>query len=229
MSRIALFSLLLAVAQSPAPAQLVSAGVTGGVPISNHSQDYGTGCLVTHDPVLVTTCGPNRFFMKPYAVGPTIAIHLPWRISVEAGMLYERFHKDFAHAVELRDGELVNFGQYFGASANAWLFPLQLKYTFAKRTLSPFVDAGATLRHLGSFDGTGTQADFYLNPQPTAFHMESGRTLDVAVTVGAGVGWRAGAFDISPEVRFLHWTSAYYQPAQNQAMLMLGIAFPARR
>ena len=229
MSRIALFGLLLAVAQCPAPAQLVSAGVTGGVPISNHSQDYGTGCLVTHDPVLVNACGPNRFFMKPYAVGPTIAIHLPWRISVEAGMLYERFHKDVAHAVELSEGGPVSFGQYFGASANAWLFPLQLKYTFAKWTVSPFVDAGATLRHLGPFEGTGMQADFYLNPQPTSFHIESGRDLDVAITVGAGVKWRVSVFELSPEVRFLRWTSAYYQSAQDQAMLMLGVTLPARR
>jgi hypothetical protein len=165
--------------------------------------------------------------MKPYAIGPTISLHLPWRISVEAGMLYERFHKDFAHAVELRDGELVNFGQYFGASANGWLFPLQIKYTFAKRTLSPFVNAGATLRHLGPFDGTGAQADFYLHPQPASFHIESSRDLDVGITAGAGVRWRAGVIDVSPEIRFLRWTSAYYQPAQNQAMLMLSITFPA--
>lgn len=229
MRRLALLGVLLAVVQSPAPAQLVSVGVTGGVPISIHSQDYGTACLVTHDPALVNTCGPNRFFMKPYAVGPTVALHLPWRISVEAGMLYERFHKDVAHAVELSEGEPLNFGQYFGASANGWLFPLQLKYAFAKRRLSPFVNAGATLRHLGPFDGTGTQADFYLNPQPASFHIDSGRNLDVAVTAGAGVRWRVGVFEISPEIRFLHWTSAYYQPAQNQAMLTLGVALPVRR
>jgi hypothetical protein len=167
--------------------------------------------------------------MKPYAAGPAVALHLPWRVSIEAGILYERFHKDVAHALELSDGEPVNFGQYFGASANGWLFPLRLKYTFSKRTVSPFAGAGATLRHLGPFDGAGAQADRNLNSQPTSFHIESGRDLDVAVTAGAGVRWRVGVFEISPEIRFLHWTSAYYQPAQNQAMLMLGVALPARR
>ena len=54
-------------------------------------------------------------------------------------------------------GGLANFGQYFGASANGWLFPLQLKYTSGRRTLVPFVAAGATLRHLGAFDGPGIQ------------------------------------------------------------------------
>ena len=89
----ALFSLLLIFFPSVAPAQVISVGVTGGLPISNHSQDYGQGCMVTSTPALVTTCGPNRFLVKPYAIGPTVAVHLPWRISVEAGMLYERFHK----------------------------------------------------------------------------------------------------------------------------------------
>jgi hypothetical protein len=53
--------------------------------------------------------------------------------------------------------------------------------------------------------------------------------LDVAITTGAGMKWRAGVPDISPEIRFLRWTSAYYQPAQNQAMLMLGVTWPAQR
>jgi hypothetical protein len=157
-------------------------------------------------------------------VGPTVAAQLPWRVLIEAGMLYQRFHKDVSHgAVPLPGGSVTDFGQYFGASANGWLFPLQVKYTFRGRKLLPFVSAGATLRHLGAFDGAGIQLDYYLQAQPASFHIESGRALDVADTVGAGVRWRAGIFDVSPEIRFLHWTSAYYQPAQNQAMLMLTV------
>jgi len=52
---------------------------------------------------------------------------------------------------------LISGSIFFGASANGWLFPLQLKYTFGRRTLIPFVAAGATLRHLGTFDGPGIQ------------------------------------------------------------------------
>ena len=59
--------------------------------------------------------------------------------------------------------------------------------------------------------------------------IESGRALDVADTLGAGLRWHAGAVDISPEIRFLHWTSKYYQPAQNRAMLMLTVMFPASK
>jgi len=162
-------------------------------------------------------------------VGPTLNFHFPWHLSVDAGMLYERFHKDVSQGLVVFRLSEVNFGQYFSASANGWLFPLQLKYTFGARPFSPFINAGATLRHLGPFDGAGTQVESSLQPQPASLHLETGRDLDVAETVGAGVRWRAGPFDVWPEIRFLHWTSTYYQPAQNQLMLMVGVTFPAGR
>ena len=233
MKTTALFMVLLIVPSFLAPAQRISFGVTGGVPISNASQDDAQACFDTRSAPSApnqTLCGPNRFFSKPYTVGPTIALRLPWRFSFEAGMLYERFHKDVAHGVAvLAGGGVSNFGQYFGASANGWLFPLLLRYDFGGRRLSPFVDAGPTLRHLGAFNGAGVELNFFLQPLPSSFHIESGRDLDVADTLGAGLRWHAGAFDISPEIRFLHWTSAYYQPVQNRAMLMLSVMFPASR
>jgi len=216
-------ALLFALLPLIARAQSISVGVTGGIPISPHSNDNGNGCAI---PAL---CGPNRLSARPYAVGPTVAVHLPWRISVEAGMLYERFHQDAAHGLVAGHGGPISFGQYFSVSANGWLFPLQVEYDFKRRGLSPFIDAGATLRHLGSFDGRGAEIDFSLQPEAASFHFETGRDLDVAETAGAGVRLRAGALNVSPEIRFMHWTSKDYQPVQNRLMLLLGITFPARR
>jgi hypothetical protein len=175
------------------------------------------------------TCGPNDFSVKPYAIGAEADVNLPLGISAEIGLLYERFHMDLTEGLTAPHGGPVHFGQQYGVSANGWLFPLLLKYTFGRRKFAPFVDAGTTLRHLGSFDGQGIQLDFNLQPQPTSVHIEYDRAVDVAITVGAGLRWRVSVIDIAPEVRFLHWTSQYDQPVQNQAMLMLGLTFPARR
>jgi hypothetical protein len=205
-------------------AQRVSIGVEGGVPVSAHSEDYGQGCLYRG----TTGCGPNDFFVKPYAIGATADVYLFRNLSVEGGFLYERFHKDLTQGLIAHAG-YVNFGQQYSVAANGWLFPFLLKYTIGRHRIAPFVDAGATLRHLGPFDGQGIQLDFYLNPQPTSVHFESGRNLDAAVTVGGGLQWRISVFDVVPEIRFLHWTSTYYQPVQNQAMLMLGVTFPVRK
>ncbi len=218
-------ALAAALLSSLASAQLISAGITGGVPVSPHSKDYGPGC--TNPGPL--SCGPNDLIVKPYTVGATVDVNLPRGISVEVGFLYERFHKDFTMGLTAPHGGPVNFGQQYGASADAWLFPLLLKYNFGKRRITPFVDAGATLRHLGAFDGRGVQLDFFNQPQPTSIHIDSVHDLDVAITAGVGLRWRMSVIDIAPEIRFLHWTEENYQPVQNQAMLMLSLTFPARR
>jgi hypothetical protein len=41
---------------------------------------------------------PNNFYQKPYAVGPMVDFDLPWHVSIEVGMLYERFHRDVSQA-----------------------------------------------------------------------------------------------------------------------------------
>jgi hypothetical protein len=208
-----------------AQAQWISVGIMGGVPASTWSHQSPPGCLDTRTPI----CGPNDFLTRPYAVGPALDVNLPLGLSAEAGLLYQNFHQDITTGLIVGRGGSVNFGQRAGVSANGWLFPTLLKYHFGHSTVVPFVDAGVTLRHLGAFDGNGVQVDSNLIPQPAVFHIESGRALDAAITVGGGVRWRLLWLDIEPQLRYLHWTSAYYQPAQNEAMLMVGILFPARR
>ena len=143
--------------------------------------------------------------------------------------MYQRFHRDISLPLTIGRAGYIQYGQRTGVSANGWLFPLQLRYTAGHKRLRPFINAGATLRHLGTFEGDGLRLDFGI-PAPVVqsshFHIESGRDLDVAVTAGAGVLWRMSILDIAPEIRFLHWTSTYYQPVQNQAMLVLSITFP---
>lgn len=230
MSRLLVLALLL---PCVAPAQWISAGVSAGVPVSQHSQNYGQGCLSENLAPRIPgpeICGPNDFLVKPYAVGATIGVRVHWGISIEGGLLYQRFHKDLYEGVTAPHGGGVNFGQYYGASADGWEFPLLARYTFMRRLkFSPFVHAGATLRHLGPFNGNGIQLDFYLVPQPVSVHFESGRDLDAAITAGAGLSYRVFGLEFAPEIRFLHWTDANFQPVQNQAMLMLGISFPAHR
>jgi hypothetical protein len=208
-----------------AAAQPVAVGIADGVPVSADSQDFGQGCF-DRGPLV---CGPNRFFSRPYAAGPVLDVHLPWELGVEVGLLYQRFHKDLAHGLMAPRGGSVNFGQKYSVSAGGWLFPLLLQYHFGRRRAAPFVAAGATLRHLDAFEGRGIQLNFELQPEPVSLHLESGRNLEVAITAGAGLRWRIAIIDVSPEVRFLRWTSAYYQPVQNQGMFMLTLTFPARR
>src|SRR5947207_9994589 len=112
--------------------------VTGGIPVSTDSRNYGQGCF-DRGPLI---CGPNDLFAKPYAIGPTVDLNLRWGISAEVGFLYERFHMDLAKGLTVpRGGGLVNFGQKYSVSADRWLFPLLVEYTFCKRKAAPFIRA----------------------------------------------------------------------------------------
>jgi hypothetical protein len=204
-----------------ASAQWLSAGATGGVPISPHSAHYAD--VTTLD----GNTGPNDLLLKPYVVGAVIEGRLPIGFSLVGEFDYTRMHQDFTF-YNVKFGA-VNFGTRGSTAANVWLFPMLVRYNIGHRRLTPFVDAGATLRHLGDFTGSGTQLDFFLHPQPITFHTTPGGNPEIAVTAGAGVRthiWRAG---VSAELRFLHWTTGYLVPAQNQGMLQIALMFPARR
>ena len=213
--------------------QLVSFGVKVGAPISpesNHSP------YIPYIPMACAQssalCANNYFGPKPYAVGPSLEAFLPLKFSLEADVLYRRFHKDISEVVRVGAfaGGAPGGFRRAGLAANAWFFPLLLKYSPTTRKRSPFVAAGATLRHLGPFDGQGLYVDLFLKQYPLqAFHEDSPRNLDVAITAGVGVRLRVAFLDVLPEIRFMHWTSPRYQPVQNQAMLLLGITFPAPR
>ena len=169
--------------------------------------------------------GPNDLVVKPWLAGGAVQLRLYRNFSAVGEFQYERIHEDFTYSSVKFE---VNFGTRGGASANTWLFPLLIRYDLKRKGLSPFFDAGSTFRRLGAFNGQGYQLDFYLHPQPVSFHIEPGDNPEIAVTAGAGIRARLLAVDLLPEIRFLHWTSRYYNPVDNQAILMLGVVFPAR-
>lgn len=202
-------------------AQWLSVGVTAGIPISPQSSQLGTGYFVNGVP------GPNDLILKPYVAGCTVQVNLPWNFSAIADFQYERIHQDFTYS-NVRAGQ-TNIGTRGGASANVWLFPLLLRYHFHRRRVSPFVDLGAALRRLGPFNGQGFQLDIYLQPHPVSFHTVPGGNPEIAMAAGAGIGTRVSVFDLASEVRFMHWTTGYFVPVQNQAVLTVSATFPARR
>jgi hypothetical protein len=200
-------------------AQWLSAGVTGGVPISPQSSQLGTGHSANGVP------GPNDLILKPYILGGTVQIKLLWKLSAVADFQYERIHQDFTYS-NVGAGQ-TDVGTRGGASANVWLFPLLLRYDLHRRRVSPFVDLGAALRRLGPFNGQGYQLDFYYQPHPVSSHTVPGGNPEIAIAAGAGIRTRVPLFDLASEVRFIHWTTGYFVPVQNQAVLIVSVTFPA--
>ena len=167
-------------------AQFLSFGVTGGVPISPQSEYLPPGFLLNG------ATGPNDLVTRPWLAGGTAQVRLYRNFSAVGEFQYERTHQDFTYSsVKL----VVNFGTRGGVSANTWLFPLLSRYDMKRGRISPFFDAGSTLRRLGPLNGQGYELDFYYRPQPTSFHIVPGGNPEVAITAGAGMRVRVLSFD----------------------------------
>jgi hypothetical protein len=220
--RFALFFLTVLAAAQP-----ISFGIKAGVPISPFSRNDPQQCLPAN--AQFAPCGPNDTLIKPYIIGGTIELHLPLNFSLEADGLYERLHQDFTVGLVIPRGSGgVHFGQRAALGANEWTVPLLVKYTVPHRRIAPFVAAGATMQFLSDFKGNGIEISFFGNPEPknVRFVTEQPR---VAITAGAGLRLRALGVAISPEIRYLHWTSVSAEPVQNRALFLLGITWPAPR
>ena len=109
-----LFLLTIAFLSAPAYCQLFSAGVKAGVPLN----DAITGAANATIPT-----STDR-----YLIGPTIEVHLPFGLGVEADGLYRHYT--------------------LGSGVNDWEFPILAKYRFSKSAIHPFVDAGPTFNHV---------------------------------------------------------------------------------
>jgi hypothetical protein len=150
-------------------------------------------------------------------------------LSLEADGLYERLHQDLTTGLIVpRGGGSINFGQRASLGANEWTVPLLVKYTLRHRRIAPFVAAGATMQFLSDFEGSGIQVSFFGTPEQTHFRFVPAQPR-VAITASAGLRFRALGLAISPEIRYLHWTSVVAEPVQDRAMFLLGITFPAKR
>ncbi|PYT31528.1 MAG: hypothetical protein DMG58_12010, partial [Acidobacteria bacterium] len=80
-----------------------------------------------------------RSSSTPFIVGPTIEVHFPFGFGVEFDALYRKFHYDASS--NLVDA-VVN-----GKAANAWEFPILLKYRVPGVIVRPFLDAGFAFDH----------------------------------------------------------------------------------
>jgi hypothetical protein len=169
---------------------------------------------------------------KRYVVGPSVEIGLPARFSVEVDVLYRRF------------GYTSQFGSVFGSSvergrANAWEFPMLLKYRLPVTGVRPFVAAGYAPRRFSlSADSSG-----YFIDVPTGARIPSSNSTHSSDTshgfvAGAGIEFRLARLRVTPEFRYTHWldrplnnfgSQGYFvRSAEDQADIMLGLSWGTR-
>ncbi len=174
-----LFSFLLA-APLAFP-QLLTYGFKAGVPFTDAFKTAQTGNLGYVSDT------------RRYTFGGTAELNLPFGLGVELDLLYHRLNYEAQGAV---GGEVARRT----VTANAWDFPLLLKWKTGIRPLQPFFTVGPTFRGLTNLSQAGT----FFNSNRGDDPVELERKGNTGFTVGMGL--RVGnktAF--SPEVRYTRW------------------------
>jgi hypothetical protein len=170
---------------------------------------------------------------RPYLVGPMVQVNLPHGFAVEADALYSRFGYSA--------GETDLIGDFYAIRdrANAWQFPVLLKYHVPVPVLHPYVLAGWDPEHVS---GTTTvNAILISNPYDPNFtrtYQRSSTTdsyaTDHGLVLGGGVEFVARHFRLSPEIRYVRWKNPLFSQEsrtshllvpQNEIQILLGISF----
>jgi opacity protein-like surface antigen len=196
----------------PMFAQGVSIGVKGGVPITDafNAVQGNSASYVTNT--------------HRYLVGPTGEVHLPLGFSIEVDALYKRL--GYQYQAFPATGTVTS-----QTVANSWEFPLLIKWAFPGGPIRPFVDAGASFRHISGvhqiqeiFGQSNTSTD-----NPVEFH----KSTDEGFVFGGGIEFKIGHLRISPELRYTRWggenfrdpVQAFLRTNRNQGDFLLGFTF----
>jgi len=197
--------LALLLASTSAFAELAF-GVKGGLPLTDffHAVDNPGATF--------------RSSSTPFILGPTIELHLPFGFGVEFDALYRRFH--YNASSNLID-TIVN-----GKAANAWEFPILVKYRVPGVILRPYLDAGFAFDHW-----SGVRQVVQI---PSALGQTNTNVsgTNKGVVLGAGLELNLHLVRVSPEIRYTRWASTnladfggVLRSNQNQAEFLIGLTF----
>jgi hypothetical protein len=201
----ALFFCLLAATAEVMPAQVVSFGVKGGIPMLDGatSADESTR----------------------YLVGVSAEFRLPSNWAVETDALYRRVGSSRLNTFP--PAYFVTTPIVTRERGNSWQFPAVLKHYFAEREnkFQPFLgigfDARTTNYIVEGTEVTGSGAAAALAPYRYTFRAETG----VGTIAAAGVRMHVRRFAVIPEVRYIRWNFTDGLLKNDEADFILGISF----
>ena len=198
-------------------AQPIGVGVKVGLPLT---EAFKTGS------------GPSSSYFsdtKRYIIGPQIELRLPAGLSIELDALYTKLNFSSVGGVA---GSVVNAV----TDADAWEFPLLLKYKFGganaiAASVRPFVATGAAYRRL---TGITQVREFVTGSSQSTSSPEELRKKDgTGFVIGGGLEIRALFIRISPEFRFTRWGTSNFREGisnlletnRNQGQFLVGFHF----
>ena len=198
--------------------QHFSAGIKAGVPFTDFVNTVSSGQVNYHSV-------PNR-----YIIGVGAELNLPFGLGVELDALYRRLNYS---STAVSTG-VTTITTATATTANAWEFPLLLKYRFPGAIVRPFIDGGVAWDNMKGLKqrvqtsiSSGTPV-IVSGSSPTELH----KNTTTGFVIGAGLVVKALVIHLKPEIRYTRWGAKHFldpnsflSSNQNQAEFLLGIQF----
>ena len=164
---------------------------------------------------------PYTSAVPRYEFGAGAEFHLPYHLRFEVDGLYKRGGFNSFNA--------YGNGAYRPTNFNWWEVPGVFKYNIAVGHFRPFVDFGASMRHISTIRQTtysaATPAGAILDNAAEIHNRNS-----VGAVAGFGITFKKGPFELTPEARYTRWANqAFAGPGLrtnlDQGDVLLGIGF----
>jgi hypothetical protein len=169
--------------------------------------------------------GSNYSSATPrYEFGLSGEFHLIKHFSLEVDGLYKR--AGFASSAPFNTlGNLA----YENTNLNVWEFPALIKTNIKLGRFQPFVDVGASLRHISTVRQTSLfpgLSNSIISDNSNALHNRN----SFGGVAGFGITFKKGPFKISPEARYTRWANQSFtapglRTNLDQGDILLGVTF----
>src|SRR5262245_27026015 len=196
-------------------AQPVSVGIKRGVTLTDFFHTVDT----------ISNSVPNR-----YIIGATAELRLPCSLGVEVDALYR--HLNYNDIIPPTPTATLLTSTR--TTANAWEFPLLLKYRFPTPIARPYISAGVAWDTLSGLSQTVTDTVIPTRgstSRTTSSPAELQHNTTTGFVIGAGLDIHALVVHVSPEIRYTRWASPHFNlngiinSNQNQAEFLIGVTF----
>jgi opacity protein-like surface antigen len=193
--------------------QSITFGLKGGMHFTDFTNAVSRGSLNFSDNT------------RPYIVGPTFELRLPFGLGIEIDALYRRFnYNQYINGVAGTD--------FVSTSGNAWEFPVLGKYRFKAPVARPYIVGGVAWDTLSGLTQNVQRAvastGVISSPRPA----ELNEKTTIGYVVGAGLDVKVLFLHVSPEIRFTRWGAKHFldpngglSSNQNQTEFLVGITF----